>query len=161
MDKTFKVTVNESFEYNFKNSDHNKLDVIKLETSNYHVINNNKSFNVSLQKANFNNREYTLSVNGNNYTVKIGTQLDELIKKMGFSIGASKKANVIKAPMPGIILNIGVKVGQQVKEGDTLLILEAMKMENSIRSPKNGIVKAIHLKSGETVEKGVLMIELE
>jgi len=161
MDKNFKVTVNDSFEYDFTNSDTNKLDVLKLTASNYHVINNNKSFAVNLQKSNFNNREYTVSVNSNNYTVKIGTPLDELIKEMGFSIGTSKKANAIKAPMPGIILTINVKDGQEVKEGDTLLILEAMKMENSIGSPKDGIVKAIHIKNGETVEKGVLMIELE
>ena len=161
MDKNFKVTVNESFEYDFKSSDHKKLDVLKLTTSNYHVINKNKSFTVNLQKSNFNNREYTVNVSGNNYAVKIDTPLDELIKEMGFTVGSSKKANDVKAPMPGIILSVNIKEGQEIKEGDTLLILEAMKMENSIGSPKDGIVKAIHIKNGETVEKGTLMIELE
>lgn len=161
MDKNFKVTVNESFKYDFKSSDVDKLDVLKLKTANYHIINKNKSFAINLQKSNFNNREYTISVNANNYTVKIGTALDELIKEMGFSIGSSKKTNDVKAPMPGIILSINVKEGQEIKEGDALLILEAMKMENSIGSPKDGIVKTIHIKNGETVEKGTLMIELE
>ena len=161
MDKNFKVTVNDSFEYDFKNSEIKKLDVLKLSNSKFHVINQNKSFNIQLLNSNFNNREYTVSINENDYTVKISTQLDELVKKMGFSVGSSKKENNVKAPMPGIILTINVQEGQEVKEGDTLLILEAMKMENTIGAPKDGIVKAIHLKSGETVEKGVLIIELE
>ena len=161
MDKNFKVTINDSFEYDFKSSDTEKLDVLKLPTSKFHVINNNKSFDVELQKSNFYNRTYVVNVNSNNYTVKISTQLDELIKDMGFSIGSSKKSNDVKAPMPGIILSVNVKEGQEVKEDDTLLILEAMKMENAIGSPKDGIIKSIYFRNGETVDKGDLIIELE
>lgn len=161
MDKNFKVKVNDSFEYNFKDSDTNKLDLLNLPKSKLHVLNNNKSFNVTLEKSDFLNKEYIVNVNSNTYTIKISNELDLLIKQLGFSVGSSKKANDIKAPMPGLILNINVKAGQKVKEGDHLLILEAMKMENSISSPKEGVVKSIHTKSGETVEKGTLMIELE
>jgi len=63
--------------------------------------------------------------------------------------------------MPGFILDINIKEGQEVKEGDTLLILEAMKMENAITSPNKGVVKSVNIKKGETVEKGQLMIELQ
>ena len=70
-----------------------------------------------------------------------------LIKEMGFTIGSSKITNEIKAPMPGIILSILIKEGQKVKEGDTLLILEAMKMENTITSPKDAIIKSITINS--------------
>jgi len=161
MDKNFKVKVNDSFEYNFKDSDTNKLDLLNLSNSKLHVINNNKSFNITLKESNFLNKEYVVNVNSNRYAVKISNELDVLIKQLGFSVGSSKKANDIKAPMPGLILSINVKVGQKVNEGDQLLILEAMKMENSISSPKEGIVKSVHIKSGETVEKGTLMIELE
>jgi biotin carboxyl carrier protein len=79
---------------------------------------------------------------------------------MGFNNGLSKKMNTIKAPMPGIILNILVKKDQQVNEGDTLVILEAMKMENTITSPKNAIVKNILISTNQTVDKGQLLIEL-
>ncbi|MHB1148545.1 MAG: biotin/lipoyl-containing protein, partial [Lutibacter sp.] len=71
-----------------------------------------------------------------------------------------KKENYIKAPMPGIILSINVMEGQEVKEGDTLLILEAMKMENAISAPKDGVIKSIFIISGKTVDKGELMIEM-
>ena len=161
MDKNFKIKVNDSFEYDFKDSDTNKLDLLNLSNSKLHVINNNKSFNITLEESNFLNKEYVVNVNSNRYSLKISNELDVLIKQLGFSVGSSKKANDIKAPMPGLILSINVKVGQKVNEGDQLLILEAMKMENSISSPKEGIVKSVHIKSGETVEKGTLMIELE
>ena len=161
MDKNFKVKVNDSFEYNFKNSDIEKLDLLKLPKSKFHVIKNNKSFNVKLEKSDFLNKKYVVNVNSNSYSVKISTQLDTLIKEMGFSVGSTKKANDIKAPMPGLILNVNVKKNQEVKEGEILIILEAMKMENAIESPKDGIIKSIYVKSGETVEKGELMIELE
>lgn len=161
MNQNYTLKVNETFDFNFTSSDTKKLDVLKLSTSKFHVINKNKSFDIELQNSNFLKKEYTLRINSNSYTVKISNELDILIKKMGFSMGSAKKANDVKAPMPGLILSINVKVGQKVKEGEPLLILEAMKMENSIGSPKDGIVKSIQVKNGKTVEKGTLLIELE
>ncbi|MBS4031304.1 MAG: biotin/lipoyl-binding protein [Clostridiales bacterium] len=67
----------------------------------------------------------------------------------------------ITAPMPGVILNIMVTVGQSVKEGDVLLILEAMKMENEVTSPSAGTVKEIPVSKGSNVNTGDLMIVIE
>ncbi|MDX1317201.1 MAG: acetyl-CoA carboxylase biotin carboxyl carrier protein subunit, partial [Xanthomarina gelatinilytica] len=75
--------------------------------------------------------------------------------------GASKKVNEIKAPMPGLILDIHVKEGQEVKEDDALLILEAMKMENVLTSPRDGIIKSISVSKNDTVDKNQLLIEFE
>ncbi len=161
METKFKVKVDESFEYDLKSSEADKLDVIKLSTSKFHVIHNNKSFDIDILKSDFNRKKYVVGVNANSYTVEILNQLDILIKEMGFSIGSAKKSNDIKAPMPGIILSVNVEEGQEVKEGDTLLILEAMKMENAIGAPKDGIVKSVLVKGGGTVEKGALMLEME
>ena len=155
-----KVTVNESREYEFKNSDLEKLNLLKRSQSKFHVIKKNKSFDVELEKADFNKREYVINVNSNSYTVKISNEIDQLIKEMGFTVGSSIKANSIKAPMPGIILSVNVEENQAVKEGETILILEAMKMENAITAPKDGIIKTIYAKSGETAEKGELLIEM-
>ncbi|WP_048148455.1 acetyl-CoA carboxylase biotin carboxyl carrier protein subunit [Palaeococcus ferrophilus] len=68
--------------------------------------------------------------------------------------------NAVTAPMPGKILRILVKEGEEVKTGQGLLVLEAMKMENEIPSPMDGVVKAIHVREGETVDTGQLLIEL-
>jgi len=155
-----KVKVNDSHEFEFKSSDIEKLDLLKRSETKFHVLEKNKSFAVKLEKSNFNHREYVVRVNSNRYTVKISNDTDLLIKQMGFTFGSSIKANSVKAPMPGIILSINVKENQEVKEGETLLILEAMKMENAIIAPKDGIIKSILIKSGETVDKGELMIEM-
>jgi biotin carboxyl carrier protein len=159
MDSDFKVCVNETLEYKFNSSNPNKLDVIKLSNSEFHVLKNKKSYNILIEKNNFYLKEYTISVNSNSYQIKISDKLDMLIKEMGFHNGLSKKINNIKAPMPGIILNVLVKENQPVKEGETILILEAMKMENAITSPKDAIIKSISISANQTVEKGQLLVE--
>ena len=63
--------------------------------------------------------------------------------------------------MPGKVVKVMVKQGDQVKAGDTLLILEAMKMENEIKSGTDGIVRAIHVGEGQALDGGVLMMEVE
>ncbi|MFA5299233.1 MAG: acetyl-CoA carboxylase biotin carboxyl carrier protein subunit [Lutibacter sp.] len=161
MNTILKVKVNEAYEYEFKHSDLENLDLLKRSESKFHVIEDNKSFDVELEKSDFNNREYVVTINANSYTVKILNEIDQLIKEMGFTNGSSIKANSIKAPMPGIILSVNVEENQKVKEGETLFILEAMKMENAIIAPKDGVIKSIFAKSGETVEKGELLIEME
>ncbi len=105
-------------------------------------------------------KEFVIKINSNNYVVKIENGLERLIKKMGFSAHSAKKYNNIKAPMPGLILSINVNEGQEVAEGDTLMILEAMKMENSILAPKDGTIKSVQVKSVGAVEKNELMIEM-
>ncbi|MBQ3304831.1 MAG: biotin/lipoyl-binding protein, partial [Clostridia bacterium] len=66
----------------------------------------------------------------------------------------------VKAPMPGTGLDVKVSVGQAVKNGDTLLILEAMKMENEIAAPADGTVASINVSKGTAVNTGDLMISL-
>ena len=63
--------------------------------------------------------------------------------------------------MPGVVLSVNVKVGQEVSEDESLLVLEAMKMESSLASPSSGVVKNVLVADGNTVEKGQLLIEFE
>jgi biotin carboxyl carrier protein len=72
---------------------------------------------------------------------------------------ATKKVNDIKAPMPGMVLNILVKEGDTVKKGDAILVLEAMKMENILKSPTDGLIKKIAAVKGTAVEKNQLLIQ--
>ena len=65
----------------------------------------------------------------------------------------------VAAPMPGMIVTVSVKVGQQVKAGDPLVSIEAMKMESQIRADRDGIVRAVHVRSGDTVAARDLMLE--
>ena len=69
-------------------------------------------------------------------------------------------STVVNAPMPGTILDIKVKVGDTVKSGDVLCILEAMKMENEIMAPQDGTVVAINTSKGSSVNNGDALVSL-
>lgn len=66
----------------------------------------------------------------------------------------------VTAPMPGTILKVEVSVGQAVKKGDTLCILEAMKMENAIPAPEDGTVSSVNVTKGASVNAGDLLVSL-
>lgn len=161
MSNHYKLNVNNSFQFDADQEKVPHLDAVSIEENKYHILKDSKPYQVEIVEADFIQKNYTVKVNNNSYTVKIGNELDALIKEMGFEVGKAKQVNAIKAPMPGLILEISVAVGQEVKENDQLLILEAMKMENSIASPRDGVIKSISAEKGNAVEKGQLLIEFE
>jgi len=161
MNISYKVKVNDNSEFEVTSEDISALDSVKVNKQSYHILDNNTSYKAEILASNFNKKAYTVNINNNNYTVNIENDLDQLIKSLGFEIGASKKVNEIKAPMPGLILEVMVKPGDEVTVDTPLLILEAMKMENSILSPREGVIKSVSGGKGFTVDKGELLIEFE
>lgn len=75
------------------------------------------------------------------------------------SAGAGE--TVVRAPMPGRVLELSVAVGQSVESGVRLVVLEAMKMENEVLAPRAGTVKRVHVSRGDTVERNAVLVELE
>lgn len=73
---------------------------------------------------------------------------------------ASKGAGAIKAPLPGTILEVKTSAGADVKSGDTLLIMEAMKMENEIKATRDGKVSAVKVNVGDAVMEGDVLVEI-
>lgn len=161
MSNHYKLNVNNAFQFDVESDVVAQLDAVSVEKNKFHILKNNTPYQAEIIAADFINKTYTVKVNNSTYTVAIANALDMLIKEMGFEVGAAKQVNAIKAPMPGLILEISVAVGQEVKENDPLLILEAMKMENSIVSPRDGVIKSISMTKGAAVEKGALLIEFE
>jgi biotin carboxyl carrier protein len=161
MSNHYKLNVNNTFQFDVENDAVSQLDAVSVENNKFHILKNNTPYQAEIIATDFINKTYTVKVNNSTYTVAIANALDMLIKEMGFEVGASKQVNAIKAPMPGLILEISVEVGQEVKENDPLLILEAMKMENSILSPRDGVIKSVTMTKGAAVEKGALLIEFE
>jgi biotin carboxyl carrier protein len=157
----FKVKVNGQEEISLQEDQIGDMNNIKITDGTYHILQEKKSYFAKISQKDFNNRSYEIRIGSNTYHVNIETELDELIQSMGYRLGSEQATDTIKAPMPGIILDVRIKQGDSVKKGDTLLILEAMKMENAILSPKDGVVKQILSKTGETVDKNKLLIELE
>ena len=74
---------------------------------------------------------------------------------------AAVKGNAIKTPLPGVIIDVKVNVGDSVKKGDTVVVLEAMKMENNINADRDGKVVAIQVAKGDTVADGAVLVVLE
>lgn len=161
MDKSYSVKVGEDFEFNFPQDRLSELDLIKTGKNTFNLLQEGQSYKIEILESNFIERRYTISVNGSEYSASIHTPLDELIQKMGFAINGAKNIDSISAPMPGLILDILVKEGQEVDEEDQLLVLEAMKMENIITSPRKGVIKQVAVKQGDTVDKKQLLIAFE
>jgi len=152
-----KVKVNEK---EFEINDAAEWDLLE-KGSNFHILKNNVSYRCVLVNKDESNKKMTIAVNDTEYTISIQDKFDILLDKLGMSNIAVKKFDNVKAPMPGLVLDIKVKAGDEITEGDTLLVLEAMKMENMLKSPGAGIVKSINVNQGEAVEKGQVLIEME
>ncbi|TXE19629.1 acetyl-CoA carboxylase biotin carboxyl carrier protein subunit [Psychroserpens burtonensis] len=161
MSQSFKVNVNSSLNFDISETESSQLNSIKVSDNVYHVLYDNTSFKAEISTSNFNKKLIQVKINNTTYNIHVFNELDSLIKEMGFEVGSSKVINDIKAPMPGLILEISVQAGQHIKENDTLLILEAMKMENVLTSPREGIIKSISVEKGDAVDKNQLLIEFE
>ncbi len=93
--------------------------------------------------------------------VDISDEKTDRLKKLTSEASGSAHPGTLKAPMPGLVLQVEVTVGQHFKKGDGLAIIEAMKMENELKAHSSGIVREIKVKPGEPVEKNQVLIIFE
>ena len=161
--KPFKITVNDTQVFDVKKIDADLLDSVanNAEGTAFHVLSAEKAYQIEVIEQDLKNRTITLKVNGEEQKVYISDKYDQLINQLGLKKAGSQKVNEIKAPMPGLVLEISVTVGQTLAKGDKVAILEAMKMENVLKAAGDGIVKSIEVQKGTAVEKGQILIILE
>ena len=157
---TYKVKVNE-FEFSFTKEQTDAADLVKKSPVEFNLLHDHRSVNATIMEEDTVEKKLTIEVEGENYVVEIKDELDQVLENMGFGLMAAKQIKEIKAPMPGLVIQIAVTEGQEVKEGDKILILGAMKMENSILIQTNATIKRIAVVAGQAVEKGQLLVELE
>ncbi|MBQ2273342.1 MAG: biotin/lipoyl-binding protein [Clostridia bacterium] len=114
-------------------------------------------------------KKYNITVNGTTYEVSVEevgvvasapVAAPAPVAAAPAAAAAPANAEGVKAPMPGNIMKVNVKVGDTVKKGDTLCVLEAMKMENDIKASRDGSVAAVHVSQGATVNTGDLLVSL-
>lgn len=163
----YKVKVNnENFEAEFdrdKKTISGKsfdADILEYKKGKFHILRDNSSVSAEVVEANFEEKTFTIKVNNNTYSVTVKDKYDELLREMGIDATAGRKANDIKAPMPGLVLNVLVENGQSIQKGDAILILEAMKMENVLKAPSDGVIRKVRISKGDKVEKNQIMIDL-
>ncbi|HJU65117.1 MAG TPA: biotin/lipoyl-containing protein [Gemmatimonadaceae bacterium] len=105
--------------------------------------------------------KYTIWVDGFAFDIEALDERTRTIRDLSAaSVEQSGPAPLI-APMPGLIVRVGVEPGDAVRSGQGLVVMEAMKMENELRAPGDGTVKAVHARAGMAVEKGTVLVELE
>jgi biotin carboxyl carrier protein len=156
-DKVLHVSRNNS-KYRLNNEEMD-LDILKLQPGKYQIFYHNKAHQIEVLEYDKVAKSMRLKINGKVSEITLKTDLDLLLEKLGMDNTSSSKMNELKAPMPGLIHKINIVEGQEVKKGDALLILEAMKMENVIKAQGDGIVKAIHVKEKQSVEKNEVLME--
>jgi pyruvate carboxylase subunit B len=101
--------------------------------------------------------KYSVTLNGRNFDILIRSELQEKAAKLIELKTESNHHSEIRSPMPGLILKVKKKIGEEVFLGEPVLILEAMKMENELRSPSKGRIREIFVKEGKAVEKGAVL----
>ena len=157
----FKISVNGHYDFDLNPEDAKNLDIVPDSDGKFHILHQGKSYHAELVEADYATRQFIFKINGTRFNVHIADHYDRLVQQLGLHLGSSQKANIVKAPMPGLVLSLLVEAGQAVAKGDPLLILEAMKMENVLKAAADGTVKSIHVQKGAAVEKGQLLLEME
>jgi biotin carboxyl carrier protein len=137
------------------------LDMLEVGNQAFHVLKDNQSYHCKVVETDYKNKTLIIEVNGSKYALNIEDEYDLLVKKMGLSKFVAHKISSIKAPMPGLIIDILIEPGQTIEKGTPLLILEAMKMENVLKSEGDGVVKSIEIVKAQAVDKGQVLIEME
>ncbi len=134
-------------------------DIIAIDDTKLHLIVNHKSYTAELISRDESGKNLKLKINSAIFDLNVKDKIDLLLESMGLDKALVKTIKDIKAPMPGLVVNVLVKEGDQIKKGDALVALEAMKMENMIKSPADVTIKKIHVSKGMALEKGQIMIE--
>ena len=155
--------INSVVQLDLSQRDIGKFKVLEINHSKKEIIlsNGSKKYECKILKENLINQSYIVKINGEISTIRLIKQVEKTIEKLGIQKGNQKNINILKAPMPGLILDVIVKESDLVKKGDPVIILEAMKMENILSSPVDGIVKEIKVNPEQTVEKNNILIKFD
>ena len=135
-----------------------ELDFQKVGQNKYKVFSPNKVHLVEIIEIQKEEKKVKMKINGKMTEIQLKTNLDLLLEKLGMDKTSDKGMKELKAPMPGLILQLNVTEGQEIKKGDSILILEAMKMENVIKAQGDATVKSILVKEKQTVEKNQVLV---
>lgn len=133
-----------------------EVNFIRAGNNLYSLLIDNKSYEIDIY---FNGDKYDVLVNGDYFTVEV---FDELKKMLRDRVTKGLQGRqIITTPMPGLVTKVMVEKGQEVQEGDPLLILVAMKMENQIKAPKSGVVEELYVAPDQTVSIGDKLVVID
>ena len=163
-----KITINDKNQYDISWSGEKMLvngvevkpDLVKISDTRYHLILGHKSYRINILSKT-SEKELAVEVNGNKYDLNVKDRYDLLLHDLGMDTALTAKVDFIKAPMPGLVVNILVEEGETVAKDTPLIVLEAMKMENVLKATAPGVVDKIQVKTKDAVEKGQVLISFK
>ncbi|MEO8087049.1 MAG: biotin/lipoyl-containing protein [Bacteroidota bacterium] len=135
-------------------------DIVEIRNGKFHILWKNRSYTAEIADIIHAEKMVSVKINNAIYYVSVKDKYDELLHELGLDAVNARLIGDVKAPMPGLVLNVLVKPGQKIQKGDAIIVLEAMKMENILNASADGEVKKIHVKKGDKVEKNQVMVNL-
>ncbi|HEY6436342.1 MAG TPA: biotin/lipoyl-containing protein, partial [Ignavibacteriaceae bacterium] len=137
-----------------------KYELIKVGNYSYLLKLNNEFF--ELTSENINGDNFKVVISGNNFYISVRTALQEKVFKLLENSTVTHNHHTdVKAPMPGLILKIRKNIGDKLEQGESVVILEAMKMENDLKAPASGLIEKIFVTEGSAVEKGTILLSIK
>ncbi len=134
-------------------------DMADLGEGRFHILYEGRSYNAEVVSIDYEAKIIALKINGQRVELNAKDRFDLLLERLGMSNAAATKVNELKAPMPGLIVDIRVTPGQTVQKGDPLLVLEAMKMENILKAPADGTIAGLKVNLRDNVQKGQVLVQ--
>ena len=132
------------------------IDFVRIGDSNlYSLLINNESFEALVEEH---DGVWQVQMRGDLYAVSVADERAQRMAQRAGSMTPQTGDVIIKAPMPGLVVAIVVEVGQEVAEGDTIVILESMKMENELKTPRDGVVDRIDVEVSQSIEQQQILV---
>jgi len=142
------------------NGHERQYDFTNITLESYSLILDHVSSTVFVESIDLEERQLRLRVNGRLYCLTVDDHRSLLRKSLLQNKQHRRESQVVRAPMPGLVVKVEVEIGAQVETGQGLVVLEAMKMENEIKSIQRGKVESIHISAGKIVEKGEKLLTI-
>ena len=136
-----------------------KVDLMHTADGTFSILEGNHSYNIELVPCNH-PKKYSAHTLYQTYDLEIIDAEARYLRNRNANSGGSGDDN-ISSPMPGKAVKVMVNEGDTVKEGDTVIIISAMKMESEYKAPRDGTIKKIHVKNEETIDSNQVLIELD
>jgi biotin carboxyl carrier protein len=155
-DKTFEIEIQGDGSL-LVNGEPRSVDFRVLAPQFYSIIMNNLSYELVIEER---GDDIEVLMHGRLYNARVMDERAQLMA-MRHALLMTDTGDVnVKAPMPGLVVAVPVTVGQEVKAGQSVLILESMKMQNELKAPRDGVIGAIHVEPGQSVEQNKVLVTI-
>ncbi|HMQ51585.1 MAG TPA: hypothetical protein PKE64_29690 [Anaerolineae bacterium] len=128
-----------------------------LDKTIYSIIVGNECYDVRIYPG---EDFYTVELRGEIYEIVVEDERTHRLAGIKSSLGAMTGEYVLKAPMPGVVIDVPVTLGQEVSKGSTVVVLESMKMQNELKAPRDGKIHAVRVAKGDKVDLNAILVTI-